>query len=64
MAKPGDLVQGIFSLVVSFVVFVLLLTALQGGDISGIANMFVNIMPGFVILLVLLFFVLKIAEAA
>lgn len=62
MADPAELVEGIFSLVVSIFVFALVFRVLRGGDISGIAVMFADILPSFVIGLILLFFILKIAQ--
>lgn len=63
MSGPSEIVEGIFSLVVSLFVFILIFRAISGGDISGIANLFVDIMPTFVVGLILLFFILKIYRA-
>lgn len=63
MAEPAELVQGIFSLVVSVVVIGLVLVAIGGGDISRIATTFADVMPAFVVLLIGLFLILKAVQS-
>lgn len=56
MTDAGEVVSGLFAIVVTGFILVVLFTAFNGEDISGLTSAFSGFLPGFVVALVVLFF--------
>ena len=60
MSDPGEIIAGLFSVIVTAIVVVLFVLAIQGNDITGLTSTITSLAVPFVVLLVILFFLLTV----
>lgn len=61
MSEAEEVVTGLFALVISGFVLIVAFSVINGYDVNGIVSVFIDLLPNFILGLVVLFILLRVS---